>query len=280
VKNQVFEDWLEWVLLNGFLGITLRPKDFQRLNQKQFKARRWDWVDPLKDINAAVTAIEAGLDTRSNVIGQKGGDYEDVMSELVYEKNYQEEQGLDFSGAQPSTAKPNFPDDDKSEDGDDDLKKTKQLQALLKGRKLRLGDQVDKRFDALEMRVENLIKTLETRLNPKHAEQPRHPETGQWIEDEKLLETEKKVDSILKLVQDLLNKKTATPLVDISKDAAPPVDLLSADDVRAMIDSSIRNIDLANIAWTPELTASHALGIAEIPHANGTGKVRRGIKKK
>lgn len=117
-KNIYFEDWLEWVLLNGMLP-GLRASDLDYLNQKIFKCRRWDWVDPLKDINAAVTAIEAGLDTRSNVIGNRGGDYEDVMAELNYEKGFQENMGLDFGSAQPSSDKSQFPDNEKGADGED-----------------------------------------------------------------------------------------------------------------------------------------------------------------
>lgn len=101
VKNLVFEDWLEWVLLNGLLP-GLRASDLDYLNQKIFKCRRWDWVDPLKDIQAAVLAIDSGLDTKSNVIGERGGDYEDVMTELAYEQTFEENLGLDFSKAPAS----------------------------------------------------------------------------------------------------------------------------------------------------------------------------------
>ncbi len=100
-KNLVFEDWLEWVLLNGFIP-GLKASEIDYLNQKIFRCRRWDWVDPMKDVQAAVLAIDSGLDTKSSVIGNRGGDYEPVMEELAYEKDFEETLGLDFSDAPPS----------------------------------------------------------------------------------------------------------------------------------------------------------------------------------
>lgn len=266
VKNPTFEDWLEWVLMNGFLGITLRPKDFDYLNQKIFKARRWDWVDPLKDINAAITAIEGGLDTRSNVIGGRGGDYEDVMNELHYEKGFEENLDLDFSGAQPASDKGSFPDDaPKGGDEDDaDVKKTKELQALLIGRKQRLNDADNPRILALEKRIETILEKLEERANPKHAEQPRHPESGQWIE------TEKKVDTLLELFQNLIAGKSALPLQQITN--PPQLPIPDPGDIRAMIETSIKSINYnelgrqialsqTNRPWTAEEVTRHAAAI-------------------
>lgn len=167
-KNPMFEDWLEWVLLGGLLP-GLRASDIDYLNQKVFKCRRWDWVDPLKDINAAVTAIEAGLDTRSNVIANRGGDYEDTMQELKYEKGYEEGLGLDFGEAQPASGKGAFPDDEKEGEGaspKDDSKKKKALREL-----------------------------LDKRVNPDHAKQPRRKD-GKWKEDDM-----NKVESLLEIMK-------------------------------------------------------------------------------
>lgn len=157
-KNPYFEDWLEWVLLGEMLpGLPkLSAANIEYLNQKVWRGRRWDWVDPLKDINAAVTAIEAGLETRSENISDRGGDFEEIMDELAYEKDVIEDKGLDFASAQPSTQKPNFPDQEKPEEEQDqeEIKKTKSLRELLSKRK---------------------------RANPHHAKQPRHP-NGKWKE--------------------------------------------------------------------------------------------------
>lgn len=163
-KNLVFEDWLEWVLLNGLIP-GLRAVDLDYLNQKIFKCRRWDWVDPLKDINAAVTAIEAGLDTRSNVIGERGGDYEDVMQELNYESEFQENLGLDFASAQPASDKGTFPDAEQ---------------------------------DANGQPKEDAPAKDDKRRNPHHAKQPRTP-MGKWTAAEKI-----QLEGLLSVIQKLL----------------------------------------------------------------------------
>lgn len=142
-KKPVFEDWLEWVLLNGLLP-GMKAKDVDYLNQKVFKCRRWDWVDPKNDINAAILAIGAGLDTKSNVIGNKGGDYEDTMAELSYEKEFEENLGLDFSG-EVAQAPGEVPAEGEGAPPED--------------------------------------KKKPARANPHHAKQPRH-ESGKWKQEE------------------------------------------------------------------------------------------------
>ena len=42
---------------------------------------RWDWVDPLKDIQAQVLAMEAGITSRRKVVEATGYDIEEVDRE-------------------------------------------------------------------------------------------------------------------------------------------------------------------------------------------------------
>ena len=42
---------------------------------------RWDWVDPLKDIQAQVLAMEAGITSRRKVVEATGYDVEEVDRE-------------------------------------------------------------------------------------------------------------------------------------------------------------------------------------------------------
>ena len=51
-------------------------------------------VDPLKDIQASIQAINAGLKTNSEVIAEQGGDIEDVYDQLAYEQQLAKEKGL------------------------------------------------------------------------------------------------------------------------------------------------------------------------------------------
>ena len=76
---------------------------------------KWDWVDPLKDANAEIAQIEAGLKSRTQAIAERGYDAEQVDAEIARERNREKRLGLDFrrpgSPAQaPGGGDPNAPD--------------------------------------------------------------------------------------------------------------------------------------------------------------------------
>jgi lambda family phage portal protein len=73
---------------------------------------KWDWVDPLKDANAEIAQIEAGLKSRTQAIAERGYDAEQVDAEIARERDRERRLGLDFrrpgSPAQaPSGSDPN-----------------------------------------------------------------------------------------------------------------------------------------------------------------------------
>lgn len=79
--------WLKMSLLTG--ALPFRFSEFDRLNQKEFKARRWQWVDPKNDADTAVLLIQNKLATRSEMISDRtGGDFEETVDELDYEEGY------------------------------------------------------------------------------------------------------------------------------------------------------------------------------------------------
>jgi lambda family phage portal protein len=110
-KQIQFEAWLEMQLLLGkFPGLTL--SDFDRIRYAAiWKPRRWPWVDPLHDIQAAAAAIEAKLTTRTRVIAdQTNEDFEETIDELAEETVYILAQGLDPALTEaPRLANPTFP---------------------------------------------------------------------------------------------------------------------------------------------------------------------------
>jgi capsid protein len=82
---------------------------------------KWDWVDPLKDANAEIAQIEAGLKSRTQAIAERGYDAEQVDREIAAERERERLLGLDFrrpgSPAQGVQAVPGSDADD-SEDTD------------------------------------------------------------------------------------------------------------------------------------------------------------------
>jgi lambda family phage portal protein len=119
-KQRQFEAWLEVQLLRGaFPGFKM--VDFDRIRRSTiWKPRRWPWVDPKVDIEAAASAIEAKLTTRSRVIAEQSNeDFEDTIDELAEEAVYIMAAGLDPSIAEkPAQGAGDTTNDDSGEPGD------------------------------------------------------------------------------------------------------------------------------------------------------------------
>jgi capsid protein len=84
VMNPIFSEWLKWALLTG--QIPLPYAGYNKFNAPEFRARGFDWVDPSKDIDADIKAINEGLETRSAVCARRGIDFEETLEELANEQ--------------------------------------------------------------------------------------------------------------------------------------------------------------------------------------------------
>lgn len=73
----VWQRWIETALLSG----ALTSASTGQLRPVQWIPPRWDWVDPLKDIQAQILAMEAGLTSRRKVVEATGYDIEEVDRE-------------------------------------------------------------------------------------------------------------------------------------------------------------------------------------------------------
>lgn len=93
----VFEAWLEASILNGVFPFGVNK--FDKMNQPKWCARRWPWVDPLKDMQANILAMNNGLVAKRNIINYTGGDIEDVYSTIAADKKLAEDKGLRFDAA-------------------------------------------------------------------------------------------------------------------------------------------------------------------------------------
>jgi lambda family phage portal protein len=121
----IFEAWISMALLSG--ALVLDSRDPSRFTAGQWEARGWQWVDPLKDVQASILGINAGLTSRSECIAEGGGDAEDVFEQLAEEKKLAESFGLDFSmdGKAPTVNKgPNQPVEAEDDDSDANPKGT------------------------------------------------------------------------------------------------------------------------------------------------------------
>lgn len=104
VVEPVYEAWLA-AFLKTRLANPYVPSDFARLVEHEFKGRTWDWVDPLKDINAAKIAVENGWKTNEEITAQFGGaDFLENCERLKIENQAKAAAGVVSPPAHPGGA--------------------------------------------------------------------------------------------------------------------------------------------------------------------------------
>lgn len=90
-NDNVFSDFLETQLLAGTIifpsGKALPYSKLDKFCAPYFVPRGWTWVDPLKDINAAIRGLEFGLTTRTRIAAEGGDDYQDLLDEMQQESD-------------------------------------------------------------------------------------------------------------------------------------------------------------------------------------------------
>lgn len=116
----VYEHWCNMALLHS--AVTLDSRDFRKFVQYRFVGRGWPWVDPLKDTQAGIAGIAAGMTSRTALLAERGDDFETVLEELVEEQKLADAAGINIDGAAKVASTPDNTDsakDPAEEDGTD-----------------------------------------------------------------------------------------------------------------------------------------------------------------
>ena len=92
----VYARWMDAAVLSGALDLPGFEANRSGLLAADWLPTKWDWVDPLKDANAEIAQIEAGLKSRSQAIAERGYDAEQVDREIAAERARERLLGLDF----------------------------------------------------------------------------------------------------------------------------------------------------------------------------------------
>jgi lambda family phage portal protein len=83
----VYRAWFEMAMLAGTMtmpnGSALPPAKADKFWPHQWQPRRWSWVDPLKDIEAARLAVMSGIASPQMIAAQNGVDVEDVLRDIA-----------------------------------------------------------------------------------------------------------------------------------------------------------------------------------------------------
>ncbi len=96
-NDRIYRRWLKSSLDRGVLQVAGRPlkkERFLKYANVSWQGRRWQWIDPSKEITAHEKAIELGIKSRSDVIREQGRDPEDVWQEIAKENERMLELGV------------------------------------------------------------------------------------------------------------------------------------------------------------------------------------------
>ena len=86
LHDRVFATWLSWAILSGKLQISASIAQLGA-EVAEWQARAFDWIDPSKDIDAALAEVDAGLNSLTRIAASKGRDINDVLAERKAEQD-------------------------------------------------------------------------------------------------------------------------------------------------------------------------------------------------
>lgn len=92
--TRLFSNWMDMALLSG--ALVLDSRDPARFLEGMWQPRGWQWVDPLKDIQAAGMALDLGLTSRTEVLADQGQDVETIFDQLSEEQKLAKEKDIEL----------------------------------------------------------------------------------------------------------------------------------------------------------------------------------------
>lgn len=99
----IYRDWLKMALAISAVvmenGSALPATKFDKFSAHTWQGRRWPWVDPLKDIEASISAVNAGLDSPQRQAAEQGRDCEDVLDDIAAFQKMVKDKGIALSTA-------------------------------------------------------------------------------------------------------------------------------------------------------------------------------------
>lgn len=135
VLDPVFDLWLRTGLATGAItqisskGPSVLPlAKLDKFRQRVWMPRRWGWVDPLKDVQATILAMENNLTTATDAAARAGVDIEDIFATKQREKELAAQYGIDLTPA-PMPSKPKAGSASQADDGEGDGEDSPQVAA-------------------------------------------------------------------------------------------------------------------------------------------------------
>ena len=91
----VYESWLGAAMEVESFGIPLAAYD-KFADSAEFRGRAWSWVDPQKEMNAAITGLKNGVLSLQDVAAQYGKDVEELLGQINRDKSLMKQFNVDY----------------------------------------------------------------------------------------------------------------------------------------------------------------------------------------
>ena len=101
VKRPIFLEWLEHSLDFGFIrqnngrGAPLPATKLDKFAEHSFIPRRWQWVDPKKDAEAAILARDNNWISDSQIVAEQGREYDHVLDQIANDRKTEKDKGVE-----------------------------------------------------------------------------------------------------------------------------------------------------------------------------------------
>jgi lambda family phage portal protein len=105
VLSRIFNEWLPYAILSDQIPSASILQTEQIISNIEWNPRGFAYVDPTKEIQSALNAIDGGLTSRRRELAERGIDYETFLDELQRDKELESARGLVFSN--PLNKNPN-----------------------------------------------------------------------------------------------------------------------------------------------------------------------------
>jgi lambda family phage portal protein len=103
-----------WLVAQAALGeVPLSVAEAAEFAGAVWRPRRWTWVDPAKEVAAAKEAVALRIKSRTAIVAESGGVFDDVVEELAAEEELLDAKGLKEE-PEPGPGRPSAPDEDES----------------------------------------------------------------------------------------------------------------------------------------------------------------------
>lgn len=117
--GKFFPWWLEIELTSGAIvlanGSPLPVKKLDKFNSPEWQGRRWQWVDPIKELDAIEKALKLKITSRKKVLGEMGEEIEETFRDIVQDEALGEKYKIDLTlekaAPPPTMVPPPLPED-------------------------------------------------------------------------------------------------------------------------------------------------------------------------